>query len=413
MLEPLPPGVPKYDGVFALNSGGVFHEFAHGGDPRGEFPLLLRASLLAGAGWGRTDLWWSLVEPERGRYEWREADVAVELFEEAGVRLLGILCYGSAWSGGAAPSTEEEREAFGDYVYALVARYKGRVSAWEVWNEPNLAMFWSPAPDPHAYARLLRTAYARAKEADPSVTVVGCAVSHVDLDFIRTVIAEGGLDWMDAISVHLYEPEPADLPGQQFARIYELRRLLEEAGRPLPIWVTEIGWPTVAGFSESDQVAHVARLYATCCTRPLADWVEKVFYFSIHDWAPRGTGGDGHFGLTYLDRTPKPALLAYRTAAVMLSRARFERRLDTGDGRTALLFKRQGKDLVVAWSEGEGRLDLRWDGEARACDAIGRPLRIRQSPATVSLPLTSEPVYLLGERRNPQRLLPRRERWRR
>ena len=40
---------------------------------------------------------------------------------------------------------------FGDFVYALVSRYKtgspqGRVHAIEIWNEPNLAREWGNKP---------------------------------------------------------------------------------------------------------------------------------------------------------------------------------------------------------------------------------------------------------------------------
>ena len=30
----------------------------------------------------------------------------------------------------------------GDFVYAVADRYKGRIRAYEVWNEPNLAREW-------------------------------------------------------------------------------------------------------------------------------------------------------------------------------------------------------------------------------------------------------------------------------
>jgi hypothetical protein len=51
-------------------------------------------------------------------------------------------------------------------------RYKGKISAYEVWNEPNGITFWNPV-DPVAYTRMLQTGYTAIKAADPSATVIG------------------------------------------------------------------------------------------------------------------------------------------------------------------------------------------------------------------------------------------------
>src|SRR5215203_4858341 len=44
---------------------------------------------------------------------------------------------------------------YAGFVGMLARRYAGRVTAWEIWNEPDLPLFWQPRPDPVAYARLL------------------------------------------------------------------------------------------------------------------------------------------------------------------------------------------------------------------------------------------------------------------
>src|SRR5690606_15981375 len=52
------------------------------------------------------------------------------------------------------------------FVYAAVERYRGHVHVWEVWNEPDLSMFWSGSVAD--YARLLKVAYLAAHQADPN-----------------------------------------------------------------------------------------------------------------------------------------------------------------------------------------------------------------------------------------------------
>ena len=61
------------------------------------------------------------------------------------------------------------------FVRATLRRYP-EVRAVEVWNEPNLARFWAPRPDPERYAMLLRAAFAgvRAAGSDAPCSSAGC-----------------------------------------------------------------------------------------------------------------------------------------------------------------------------------------------------------------------------------------------
>ena len=62
-----------------------------------------------GAHWDRCDFWWGRIEPEKGRFFWRDVDWVVQQYRDAGIEVMPILCYASAWSDGAAPTTDEER----------------------------------------------------------------------------------------------------------------------------------------------------------------------------------------------------------------------------------------------------------------------------------------------------------------
>ena len=48
----------------------------------------------------------------------------------------------------------------------VATRYKGKVSAYEVWNEPNGKVFWDPEPDAAQYTELLKAAYPAIKAAE-------------------------------------------------------------------------------------------------------------------------------------------------------------------------------------------------------------------------------------------------------
>src|SRR5439155_16083437 len=88
------------------------------------------------------------------------------------------------------------------------------VAAWEVWNEPNIAAFWSPKPDPVLYARLLAAAAAAIRETDPHALVLsGGLATASDRSNGRTIAPEtflaalyrrGVRHTFDAVAVHPY-----------------------------------------------------------------------------------------------------------------------------------------------------------------------------------------------------------------
>ena len=124
----------------------------------------------SGARWVRLTMRWLEVEPRDGVYD-RTAlatyDRAVALAQQAGVKILVTFYAAPRWARSGSP---ENSPPAGTARYArvlgfLADRYKGKVNAWEVWNEPNSAGFWS-TPNPSAYTELLKAAYPAVKARD-------------------------------------------------------------------------------------------------------------------------------------------------------------------------------------------------------------------------------------------------------
>src|SRR5207248_909512 len=62
---------------------------------------------------------------------------------------------------------------YASFVHVAAAHFAAHgVHAYEIWNEPNLASFWEPTPDPVRYTQMLKLAYPAIKSADPTATVV-------------------------------------------------------------------------------------------------------------------------------------------------------------------------------------------------------------------------------------------------
>ncbi|HEY0068692.1 MAG TPA: hypothetical protein VGE04_01845, partial [Chloroflexia bacterium] len=130
----------------------------------GSFSQPVDAFLETGAAWVREDFAWGLIQPTEQKFEWTATDRIVGALAERKVNVLGIISYSANW---ATPSKEDDRQAsaisfyppdpekYANFVRTMVSRYKGTVKHWEIWNEPDNALFWKPKPNAREYAELL------------------------------------------------------------------------------------------------------------------------------------------------------------------------------------------------------------------------------------------------------------------
>jgi xylan 1,4-beta-xylosidase len=223
-------------------------------------------------------------------------------------------------------------------VHALAAHLADRFGrdevrrwAFEVWNEPNLGLFWSGAESDYLH---LYAAGARAvKSVDPSFRVGGpatAAAGWIDdlLDFCRAEDVP-----LDFVSTHTYGMAPLDL-----------RAITTRFGRPdLPLWWTEWGVSSGHGAAVNDSAwaaPLVARGMRSAAGRldALSYWVASDHFVELGD-APRLFHGG--FGLLTIGNLRKPRFWAI----AMLERL--------GENELASEIEGDGAgSLVEAWASG-------------------------------------------------------------
>jgi hypothetical protein len=135
-----------------------------------------------------------------------------------------------------------------------------------------------------------------------------------------TAVDPGLLRLVQGLTVHPYPQPfnrgPDDASGDQrwrFDRVPLADKTATDAGRRLPVWITEVGWSTTAGepraVSESTQAA-----YTTAAVRRAAtDWsafVSHTFLYSLMDSPTEPDPLFRGYGLLHADGTPKPAWTA-------------------------------------------------------------------------------------------------------
>ena len=105
----------------------------------------------AGFRWVKQWFAWNDIEGAgKGQYDWSIPDRIVSQAEEHGLNLLVRVDREPDWAGPPPQNTD----AFREFLSAMATRYKGRIDAIQIWNEPNLAREWgNKPPNPAEYAR--------------------------------------------------------------------------------------------------------------------------------------------------------------------------------------------------------------------------------------------------------------------
>ncbi len=211
---------------------------------------------------GTVRLWdvstsWNLIERERGRYSWGALDREVAKAEASGQQVMLVLGGTPPWAAvGPAPGAEfagtgssmpmTDPALFEDYLRAVVRRYGGRISAYQIWNEANISQFWRGTPE--LMADLTARAYAIIKAEVPGATVVAAStgsrwVKGFTEFYPEYLAALRQFNWpIDAFSVHLY-PLPDGTPRERALLLGMMKTALRIAqAPPLPIWETEINY---------------------------------------------------------------------------------------------------------------------------------------------------------------------------
>jgi hypothetical protein len=137
----------------------------------------------AGFSWVKQYFAWQDIEGAgKGQFDWSRTDRIIDQVGKYGFKLLVRVSQDPDkpfWAG----NPPENSQQFADFLAALAKRYKGRIGAYQIWNEPNLAREWgNKQPDPAGYTKMLRSAYNAIKTNDPSATVVTAGMAPTTQD---------------------------------------------------------------------------------------------------------------------------------------------------------------------------------------------------------------------------------------
>jgi len=307
----------------------------------------LELAKAAGFTWIKQMFQWNYIERDgKGTFLWDEPDRLVRAANNYGLKIVARVDYSPEWamapgaSGNAPPANYAD---FGDFIYALVSRYKtgspyGQIGAYEIWNEPNLAREWGgKTPNAAEYVQLLKAAYTAAKRADPKAVVISAGLSPTgtvspearpDDTYLAEMYQAGAKDYFDVLGAHAagYKAPPEMSPDEVaankeyggerffcFRRVEDLRQIMVKNGdQRKQVAVLEMGWTTDDrpgspyawhAVTEQQKGDYIVRAYQYA-QKNWSDWIGLMSTIYIAD--PRWTPNDEQYYWAITDPNGTP-----------------------------------------------------------------------------------------------------------
>lgn len=213
---------------------------------------------------------------------------------------------------------------------------KYAVRNWQIWNEPNLPVYWQPKPDPKAYMQMVKATGAAIRHVDKGAQILSAGIPNSVLSkprnykqYLTAFLKDGGWRYVNAVGVHAYAPTT-----KAFQKVLTTYRKLLNAhhGRKLKLWITEVGWAdkapnkskfVVGSKGQANRIRGAWKLLHKIWPK---DKIAGVMYFEWKDLRgatkndPNARNWGYHTGLLRTNGKRKPAYKAFTQAVKALKR---------------------------------------------------------------------------------------------
>ena len=246
---------------------------------------------------------WSDLQPRPEIWDWTQADRILAEVERRGLSLVARLGQAPAWSSDSdSPQTSvrlpADLSAWSNYCGAVAGRYKGRIAAYQIWNEPNLSREWGgKQPNPAEYVELLAACSRSIRANDPDAPLISAGLaptgtnddsSWPDDIYFDHMYRHGFQEHIDVVGVHApgYAPPeigPDDEAALQrfftFRRIEDLRKIMLKHG-------DEARQMAILEFGYTTETINPDYRWFSVTEAEQADMLLRAYEYAIANWRP-------------------------------------------------------------------------------------------------------------------------------
>lgn len=217
---------------------------------------------------------WNAIHLGPGIFDFSALDVVIAQYESFGASITYVVGgtplwlaknpdnpYYAPWLGPGSNSMPYDTDEFNNFITELAKRYSERISAYEIWNEPQLNEFLYPYTESelNCLATMTQLAYSTIKSLSGakvlSASVLPRASSGGMSKASKYLTAIQSKGWnVDAFNTHIY-PEDGQGAETWGGMLQSCRDTLSSMGAPTgEVWVTEtnFNYPSGPRISEED-----------------------------------------------------------------------------------------------------------------------------------------------------------------
>ena len=381
----------------------------------------------AGVSWLRFEFLWHRIEKQKGKFDFSYYDRIFDQLQKHGIQFLAVLAYGVPWASSKTDKDyhypPDDPKDFARFAKEVATHFKGKISSWEIWNEPNAGYrFWKTAArgDPVAFAALTKAAAEaiRGVESTNKIAFGGT--------FFHPQVIMGGIEFsqkafaaepklkelLDRMAVHpytIYPPSVAPEYGEK-ANLPITKILTDTAaflpGKPL--WVTEVGWPVYNKVDLQKQAEYLSRAFLLS----FAMGTEVVCWYNFVDgpdftkFPPEQAFGLFHYAKDWSKEPPKPkpAYHALKALHDVLGKTtetqRVEKELSLQKGEFGIRFSGKEHTILALWRVAEAKertvqIPLPKGKKLEAYNFLGKKAPPKQEGDTIQVTLQTGPQYLV------------------
>lgn len=327
---------------------------------------------------------WRDIETKKGQYNWDVFDMTVAAQQSYGGQvLLYSFCGTPEWAAGKV--TDPSVEVFGpksaappknlkdyeDYARAVVKRYKGKIQAYEVWNEGSSPQFFQGSPEQLVEMTEILRKVVKQEDPEAQVTMASMQTHRQDYldDFVIPYLK--GLKqagWpFDVYNAHFYPPAESG-PSVRREQIAMFRKELASLGAPKnkPLWDTEVNYYVGVPGGEPNGRITGDRAAAWAVRTYLDGWrldlPRNYWYFATQEY-------NAFPGIQ--TRPGDPATIALATFSGWVNGTTFNGCEQKGE-LVNCSFEKDGAQAYIAWAESKKgdenvRVQYPLKGSAQVC----------------------------------------------
>jgi hypothetical protein len=359
-----------------------------------QFDNLAQLAKLCGLFWVRDRITWGELETNRGRWTGNTRyDLSADIQTKHGLKVYQVFHSTPGWAQEVKSHLsfpDDLRDVY-NFGAEMAKRYKGKVPAWEVWNEPDISVFSDELGD--SYASMLKAMYLGFKSVDPQLLVLICSFAMGPGKFAETIFQNDVGNYFDIYNYHIY-----DEVKKHIDRALKHIDLMKRYGVFKPVWLTEAGHPIRRNDDlveyTTDQGRDVAEFLPKAIITSLSAGVDKYFWFIL----PYFRENDFNlFGLLRQDLTPTAGYCSMSACTYALGRAKHLGRLDIV-GVNAHVFERSDDEIAIALWTDEGNKSVKFKVDAQSgklVDVMGIDEEIAINDGIAKINTTQSIKYLI------------------